>query len=69
MTPGSNDGRATLRDVLSLQKTMDEKLDDLKEKFSCRMTAIEIKVAKIATTISVAVGVITFVMTHFFSKR
>jgi hypothetical protein len=63
------DGRATLRDVFNLQNTMNEKLDKLNEKFGFRMTAIEIKCAKIATTITVVGGIIGFIITHYFSRR
>lgn len=58
-------GSATLRDILDLQKCMDEKLDKLNEKVNGRMTQIEIKSAKIATTITVAGGLVGFAIAHF----
>ncbi len=75
MVKTSNDGRATLRDILDMQREMDRKIDEVTKQVACldsKFTGAENRIkgvaAGISAAVSVAAGIIIGVLDHFLRR-
>ena len=71
MTANQNDGRATLRDVLEMQRNITDKLDDIQLRINAidmKITDIKSQAKGIALAISIVFGIVTLFLSYLLKR-